>query len=77
MHFYFILGSDARSAELYYHKACHVLFKRRYQNMIEGDKENITLKEFIALSRVQEYVEDSNTETRLVKDLEKKLSRKS
>ena len=67
----YILGSDVRSQELYYHNPCFQKYLRSYKYFpAEESDGNLALKEYISLSKVKEYIEGSDEETFVIKDLE-------
>ena len=68
-----LLGLDVRSSELYYHNICHANFRYKFEQAVEADVEdqNSVLSDFVSLSAVKDFVEESSEETFNLKDLEK------
>lgn len=66
----FILGSDVRSLELYYHNSCYNHFRRLYHSANTKDGDEDALKEYISIFKVKQHVDNSNTDTFPLKELE-------
>ena len=68
-----LLGQDVRSSELYYRNNCHTNFKRRYEQRLQEEEfhdKNSALEDFVALTAVKDFVDDSPQDTFILNELE-------